>query len=1039
MNFQIKHPRTTRQTIAVLLAIFILVAILAGGTRVQARLRTQTAQNTSSGPGATSGTTQQEPEKHFTPEIEKFVETFKPAGEGIDGANSKAPSPEESLRFFTLSDGLQMEVVASEPTIRQPLNLHFDERGRLWVVQYIQYPFPAGLKVVRYDKYLRAVFDKVPQPPPHHVRGADKITILEDTDGDGRFESHKDFVSGLNIATSVAVGRGGVFVLNPPYLLFYPDRNKDDVPDGDPEVCLSGFGLEDTHAVANNLRWGPDGWLYGVQGSTTTGHVRGIEFLGQAVWRYHPVTKAFELFAEGGGNPWTLDFDGKGRIFVGTNVGAARGLHFVQGGYYVKNWPKHGPLTNPYAFGFFQHMTHSGYQPRFSQTLVIYEGGALPKYEGQMIAGMALTNRMQASRVLPDTSSFKTEDSDAIALSTSRWFRPVDTKVGPDGAVYIADWCDIRLSHLSPRDNWDKSSGRIYRLKAKDAQPAKPFDLSTLSSEELIGFLSHPNKWFREQAKRVLADRHDSTIVPTLKKMVETNRGQQALEAFWAVNLSGGWDDSFALRQLSHPDEYVRCWTVRLLGDAKTVTPPIQARLVELARDETNVEVRSQLASSCKRLPARDALPIIRELLLHSEDVNDLHVPLLLWWAIESKVGTDLRLLLKTLKDPALWHSPLFERAIASRLGQRFTAERGDKSSYTLSEAEYSGWHSNYTPERCRANMNACVWLLDMASSAQGKEQLIKGMEEGLHGESAEFDAGPLKKKISQIWANPPANAPGVSLAVRLGVTQATPVALRMIGDTSLPEPDREILIEALADSHVSSGVPIFLSLLQKESSENLRGQILASLEHFSNPEIGKALIESYPQLPPHLQLAAQGVLASRRSWATLLLESVASGKILPGQISETTLQAIRKLDDPNNGELLRKYWANPGQRVPVGGAVEAAFKRGEEHYLSKCSYCHLASGQGMKKSLVSSKWVLGVDRALIPILLQGKRGESEAMPAFGAELDDAAMAAVLTYIRCQWGNQASPVEPATVREIRLATAGHNKAWTEEELLNFLK
>jgi glucose/arabinose dehydrogenase len=110
----------------------------------------------------------------------------------------------------------------------------------------------------------------------------------------------------LNIASSVAVGRGGVFVLNPPYLLFYPDRNKDDVPDGDPEVCLSGFGLEDTHAVANNLRWGPDGWLYGVQGSTTTGHVRGIEFLGQAIWRYQPETKAFELFAEGGGNPWTL-------------------------------------------------------------------------------------------------------------------------------------------------------------------------------------------------------------------------------------------------------------------------------------------------------------------------------------------------------------------------------------------------------------------------------------------------------------------------------------------------------------------------------------------------------------------------------------------------------------------------------------------------------------------------------------------------------------------------------------------------------------
>ena len=248
----------------------VVLCLVAGGKMQQAR-----PENDQGKPVATqssSKSTPNEPDKPFTPEIEKFVETFTPAGEGIDGAgNAQTPSPEESLRHFTVAEGLKMEVVASEPVIRQPLNLHFDERGRLWVVQYIQYPFPAGLKVVKYDKYLRAVFDKVPQPPPNHVRGADKVTILEDKDGDGRFESHKDFVTGLNIATSVAVGRGGVFVLNPPYLLFYADRNRDDVPDGNPEVCLSGFGLEDTHAVANSLRWGPDGWLYGVQGSTTTG------------------------------------------------------------------------------------------------------------------------------------------------------------------------------------------------------------------------------------------------------------------------------------------------------------------------------------------------------------------------------------------------------------------------------------------------------------------------------------------------------------------------------------------------------------------------------------------------------------------------------------------------------------------------------------------------------------------------------------------------------------------------------------------------
>ena len=176
------------------------------------------------------------------------------------------------------------------------------------------------------------------------------------------FDSHKDVITGLNITTSVLTGRGGVWVMNPPYLLFYRDSTGDGLPDGDPEVRLSGFGLEDTHSLANSLTWGPDGWLYGVHGSTSTARVSGISFLGQAVWRYHPDTDAFELFAEGGGNPWTLSFDSRGRAFSGDNGGNSRGFHWVQGGRYEKNWPKHGPFTRPHSYGFIPNMDHEGYR-----------------------------------------------------------------------------------------------------------------------------------------------------------------------------------------------------------------------------------------------------------------------------------------------------------------------------------------------------------------------------------------------------------------------------------------------------------------------------------------------------------------------------------------------------------------------------------------------------------------------------------------------------------------------------------------------------
>ena len=183
-----------------------------------------------------------------------------------------ALSPAEVQGKFQLADGLAIDLVLSEPLVTQPLHISFDSRGRLWLVEARQYPKPAGLKEVSKDAVWRAIYDKTPPPPPHAegspFRGADRISIHEDADGDGVYEKHNVFHDNLNMATSVAHTEHGVWVTHAPYLLFFPDKNQDDVPDGPPEVHLSGFGLEDTHSIANSLRWGPDGWLYGAQGST---------------------------------------------------------------------------------------------------------------------------------------------------------------------------------------------------------------------------------------------------------------------------------------------------------------------------------------------------------------------------------------------------------------------------------------------------------------------------------------------------------------------------------------------------------------------------------------------------------------------------------------------------------------------------------------------------------------------------------------------------------------------------------------------------
>src|SRR5829696_1069929 len=125
-------------------------------------------------------------------------------------------APKEAVAHMTVGDGLQVQLVASEPLVAQPVCIEFDDRGRLWVIQYLQYPNPAGLKRAQVDRWSRTTYAQVPEPPPHGPKGADRISILKDTDGDGIADKADDFVKGLNLATGLAFGHGGVFVMQVP-------------------------------------------------------------------------------------------------------------------------------------------------------------------------------------------------------------------------------------------------------------------------------------------------------------------------------------------------------------------------------------------------------------------------------------------------------------------------------------------------------------------------------------------------------------------------------------------------------------------------------------------------------------------------------------------------------------------------------------------------------------------------------------------------------------------------------------------------------
>jgi putative membrane-bound dehydrogenase-like protein len=867
------------------------------------------------------------------------------------GTDQQGKPPAEGLAALKTPDDLVVEQVLCEPDVRQPLFIDFDERGRMWVVQYIQYPYPAGLKILSEDKFLRATYDKVPPPPPNHFPGLDKITIHEDTDGDGKFDKQKTFLDGLNIVTSFARGRGGVWVLNPPYLLFYPDRDGDDVPDGDPEVHLQGFGLEDTHSCANNLRWGPDGWLYACQGSTVSGAIvrpgldkKPLHSMGQLIWRYHPEQRRYEIFAEGGGNAFGLEIDSAGRIYSGHNGGDTRGFHYVQGGYLQKGFSKHGPLSNPYTFGYFPAMKHAAV-PRFTHSFVIYEGGALPAAYQRRLFGVApLQSHVVMSQLLPDGSTFKTEDVGYAITSTDDWFRPVGITVGPDGAIYVCDMYEGQIAHLRHHEGKiDTSTGRIYRLRAKDAAPLKPFDLASLSSSELVEkvVLKHPNKWFRHTALRLLGDRKDATVAAEVRKYLEetSDRGAASperfpLEALWALNLCGGFDDAAAMIGLNHAEPYVRAWSVRLLGDGgggnrETVAPELASRLSQMAQSESNIEVRSQLACTARRLPANQAFPIVRGLLSRDEDLDDVHLPLLLWWAIEAKAESDREAVTSLFSDAPLWQRPLVTKHILHRLMRRYAATGS------------------------RKDLVMCAKLLNLAPSDDERKSLMRGFEEAFQGRSLTGLPDELVDAMSRLGGQ------SLTLSLRQGKPEAVSQALAIIADDKADASQRLQYVQIFGEVSQPQAVPVLLKLLRSTSDDGLRIAALAALARYDSPEIAAAVLDGYSQWTDDVRSVAQSLLVGRKSSSLALLEAIDAGKLDASTIPSDVARKLTFHRDPRIAELVAKHFGS------VEGATTAQMQEqiarlsetirggsgspytGKKLFTASCAKCHTLFGQG--------------------------------------------------------------------------------------------
>jgi putative membrane-bound dehydrogenase-like protein len=885
-------------------------------------------------------------------------------------------APEEAVRKMTVADGFKVQLVAAEPMVRQPVAIEFDERGRLWVIQYLQYPNPAGLKRLKVDRYSRTVYDRIPAPPPRGPKGADRITILSDFDKDGRARKAKDFLSDLNLATGIAFGHGGVFVLQTPYLLFYPDRDHDDVPDGDPDVLVTGFGMEDAHSVANSLTWGPDGWLYGCQGSTVTAHINGSEFQ-QGVWRYHPITRRFELFCEGGGNSWGLDFDRHGNLLYSTNVGGFTMLHGVQGGYYWKQFGKHGALHNPFTFGFIDHVPHRNFTGgHVTVGGIVYRGDAFPRqFRGKYIAGDLLGHAVYWHDLTSEGSSFRSAHGGTLLQANDTWFAPCDVTLGPDGNVFVADWYDKRTAHPDPDAEWDRSNGRIYRIayqkqrtedrgrrtedrehRTEDREQKWPTDLTKLTSDRLVSLLAHPNDWYRRKSRQVLAERRDPEVIFPLRTLIHEARDEELqLQALWALYVSGGFNDAIALQLLEHRNPDVRRWTVRFLGDECKVSRVLAERLIAMSSTEPNVTVRSQLLSTAKRLPARHGLPIVRQLLLRNLDGNDPHIPLLAWWAVEAHAVSARDLVLRIFGTAEAWHRPLMREVILHRLMRRYAAEGNENGlsacARLLSAAPASGrrvllaaMNQGLQDRPMQPRKNSGTLFSDLAAVEKSAE--VRGVGEQKLPED-------LVRELGVLWTNDTPDVTLIQVCARLGQAAAKDRAIAVATDPKADQATRTALLETLADIGDPNCAQPLLALIGGNELEAIQLAALSTLQRFDGPEIATALVNRYRKLSPRLRAKMSEVLLSRKAWAKSFLLEIDSGHFDVKEIPAERLRVVALHKDRSLDDLVRKHWGNiqPGtaeeklaEMRRLSNDLRAGQGRpdpGRELYRKHCGTCH--------------------------------------------------------------------------------------------------
>ncbi len=597
--------------------------------------------------------------------------------------------PEEAAHAMTLPPRFQVTLFAGEPDVVQPIAMAIDDRGRLWIAEAYSYP---------------------PRVPDYQAK--DRILIFEDTNGDGRFDTRKVFADHLNLVSGLELGFGGAWVGAAPYLLFIPDRNGDDRPDGPPQVLLDGWGQHDTHETLNTFTWGPDGWLYGCHGVFTHSRVGKSGTpdarrtpINAGIWRYHPTRHRFEVFAQGTSNPWGIDFDARGQMIITACV-IPHLYHMIQGGRYERQAGQH---FNPYTYDDIKtiadHRHYMGANPHggngrsdsaggghaHSGAMIYLAGAWPPEYRGSLFMNNIHGARINRDILTPSGSGFVGSHAADFLLANDAWSQIISLKYGPDGGVYLIDWYDKNQCHHNDVNGHDRTNGRIFKVSFGNTNVAHT-DLAKETNQALVSLQSDPNEWYARHARRVLQERGKSTDVSRMLaalSMRSVDQPQTRLRILWTQHAVGGLaDTSDILKRQADTDEMIRAWTIQLAIEEKTPASSVLTKWADMARRDPSPIVRLYLASALQRMPLEERWEILEGLVSHADDAADHNLPLMYWYAAEPLAALDSR---RAVGLARLAQITRFREFIAHRIGGLGTADSLALLVEELGRADSSG------------------------------------------------------------------------------------------------------------------------------------------------------------------------------------------------------------------------------------------------------------------------------------------------------------------------------------------------------------